>query len=69
VKETIMTDPDRRLSPDLDDTDERPDIQQAVEARADAVARGEGGSGSSPDAPMGESGADGVVKNQEDLQQ
>ncbi len=53
-----MTDPDRRQS---DDTpDDRSDIQQAVEARADAVARGEGG-----DAPDGNGGEGGVVKNQE----
>ncbi|SOB87213.1 hypothetical protein SAMN06297144_2337 [Sphingomonas guangdongensis] len=64
-----MTDHDRRPSPEADAADERSDIQQAVEARADALARGEGGNGASPDAPMGESGADGFVKNQEDLQQ
>lgn len=53
--------------------DERPDIQQAVEARADAVARGEGG-----DEPVrftstgefdGNSGTGGEVKNQDLTQQ
>jgi len=46
-----------------DTTDERSDIQQTVEARADAVARGEGGEAF--DGLAGESGAGGVVKNQE----
>ena len=48
--------------------DSRPDIQQAVEARADAVARGEGGG----DAPLaatgdfsGNAGTGGEVKNQD----
>ena len=53
--------------------DPRPDIQQAVEARSDALARGEGG----PEpAPMtepgmfdGNSGTGGEVKNQDDTQQ
>jgi hypothetical protein len=53
--------------------DERPDIQQAVEVRADAVARGEGG-----DEPVrftatgefdGNSGTGGEVKNQDLTQQ
>lgn len=55
-----MTDPDRRLS---DDDDGRSDIEQAVEARSDALKRGEGGPGF--DGLGGESGAGGVVKNQE----
>ena len=53
--------------------DPRPDIQQAVEARSDAVARGEGG----PEPAMltdsgefdGSSGTGGEVKNQDDTQQ
>lgn len=51
------------------DRDPRPDIQQAVEARADAVARGEGGDGDGPLAAPGDysgvSGDGGVVKNQD----
>ncbi len=60
-----MTDPDRRHTGN-DDTaeDTRSDLQQAVEARADAVARGEGGD--APDGAGGEGGAGGVVKNQDD---
>jgi hypothetical protein len=77
-----MTDPDRVPAPEddtdrADDTlnepanrdDERSDLQQAVEARADALARGEGGA--EPD-PMtrpgnyaGVSGTGGEVKNQD----
>lgn len=53
----MMTDTDRT------DTDDRSDIEQAVDARRDALARGEGGS--EADAQMGEGGADGVVKNQD----
>lgn len=48
---------------DQDRDDDRSDIQQAVEARSDALKRGEGGM--EADYPAGESGADGVVKNQE----
>ena len=47
--------------------DDRSDIEQAVEARADAVARGEGGQ--EPDGLGGESGADGMVKNQDSAEQ
>jgi hypothetical protein len=52
--------------------DERSDIQQAVEARADAVARGEGGRPSPLDSTVSEDaagGAGGRVKNQEENQQ
>ena len=49
--------------------DERPDIQQAVEARADAVARGEGGGGDGTLAATGDfsgnAGTGGEVKNQD----
>ena len=75
-----MAETDNRLpgeapdsNPDAGRDDERPDIQQAVEARADAVARGEGG-----DEPVrftdtgefdGNSGTGGEVKNQDLTQQ
>jgi hypothetical protein len=53
--------------------DERSDIQQAVEARSDAIARGEGGNGKSPlDSPGtggGVGGTGGDTKNQNDDQQ
>ncbi len=53
--------------------DERSDIQQAVEARADAVARGEGGSEparfTDTGAFDGNSGTGGEVKNQDLTQQ
>lgn len=58
-----MTDPDRRLSPDADTDDTRSDLEQAVDARRDAIDRGEGGA--TPDTETGEGGADGVVKNQD----
>jgi hypothetical protein len=60
------------------DTDEkrddpRPDIQQAVEARSDAVARGEGGKEparmTDTGEPDGNSGTGGEVKNQDLTQQ
>lgn len=50
--------------------DPRSDIQQAVEARKDAVERGEGGEEpdvfTSPGMDDGVGGTGGVVKNQED---
>ena len=53
--------------------DPRPDIQQAVEARSDAVERGEGGSEPEMFTDTGEfdgnSGTGGEVKNQDDTQQ
>lgn len=55
---------------DPDSADTRSDIQQAVEARKDAVERGDGGT--EPDSftatgvPDGVGGTGGVVKNQED---
>jgi hypothetical protein len=55
-----MTDPDRRQGAN---DDSRSDIEQAVDARRDALERGEGGN--EPDAMAGEGGADGVVKNQD----
>ena len=49
--------------------DERPDIQQAVEARADALARGEGSGGDGTLASTGDfsgnAGTGGEVKNQD----
>ncbi len=67
------TDPKADSRPDETREDERSDIQQAVEARAGAVARGEGG-----DEPVrftdtgefdGNSGTSGEVKNQDLTQQ
>ncbi|MHA6722598.1 hypothetical protein [Sphingomonas sp. RS2018] len=55
-----MTDPDRRQGENIDN---RSDIEQAVDARRDALDRGEGGT--QPDPEAGEGGADGVVKNQD----
>lgn len=56
-----MTEPDRE--------DPRSDLEQIVEARADAVKRGEGGSGHSPLEDAGTSdgvgGTAGDVKNQD----
>lgn len=53
--------------------DPRPDIQQAVEARSDAVNRGEGGDEPAMLTDTGEhdgnSGTGGVVKNQDLTQQ
>lgn len=53
--------------------DSRSDLQQAVEARSDAVARGEGGSEPAPMTDTGlfdgSSGTGGEVKNQDDTQQ
>jgi hypothetical protein len=69
-----MTDHDPRADslPDQDE-DPRSDLQQEVEARADAVARGEGGNHRSPldDAGTfdGNSGTGGTVKNQDDMAQ
>ncbi len=51
------------------DDDARSDIEQAVQARADAVARGEGGSEDGPLAATGDysgnAGTGGEVKNQD----
>lgn len=53
-----------------EDNDTRSDLEQVVEARKDAVERGEGGaepdSFTSPGLPDGVGGTGGVVKNQED---
>jgi hypothetical protein len=55
-------------APDRDD-DERSDLEQIVEARADAVARGEGGEEpatfTAPGLPDGVGGTGGVTKNQD----
>jgi hypothetical protein len=52
--------------------DGRSDIEQVVEARKDAVERGEGGrepdSFTSPGLPDGVGGTGGVTKNQDDTQ-
>ena len=51
---------------------ERSDLEQIVEARKDAVGRGEGGeepeSFTSPGLPDGVGGTGGVTKNQDDVQ-
>ncbi|UZK66433.1 hypothetical protein [Sphingomonas sp. M1-B02] len=61
-----MSDSDRR-------EDSRPDIQQVVEARADAAKAAKGGADSSPLEPTGAedgvSGTAGEVKNQDATQQ
>ncbi|MHA6721039.1 hypothetical protein ACX40Y_16525 [Sphingomonas sp. RS6] len=58
---------------DTERKDERPDIQQAVEARSDAADAAGGGGTTSPQepagAPDGVGGTAGVVKNQESDQQ
>ncbi|HET9509744.1 MAG TPA: hypothetical protein VFO80_01220 [Sphingomonas sp.] len=54
---------DQTPSATTTETDDRSDIEQAVDARRDALDRGEGGAES--DVQMGEGGADGVVKNQD----
>lgn len=66
----IIPDPrDQLTSPD----DPRSDLEQAVQARSDAVARGEGGKEPAMFTDTGEfdgnSGTGGVVKNQDDTQQ
>ena len=52
--------------------DERSDIEQIVEARKDAVERGEGGEEpdnfTSPGLPDGVGGTGGMTKNQNDVQ-
>ncbi|PZQ61122.1 MAG: hypothetical protein DI544_05995 [Sphingomonas taxi] len=64
---------EKTIDPIPNRDDDRPDIQQAVEARSDAVARGEGGS--EPERftrtgePDGNSGTGGEVKNQDLTQQ
>lgn len=60
-------------NPDAARADERSDIEQAVQARSDAVARGEGGAEPSrmtdTGAFDGNSGTGGEVKNQDLTQQ
>ncbi|WP_137899881.1 hypothetical protein [Sphingomonas sp. 2SG] len=74
----MSTDPNALSEDALDSNpdareDERSDIEQAVEARADAVARGEGGEEPSrftdTGAFDGNSGTGGEVKNQDLTQQ
>ncbi|WP_294193137.1 hypothetical protein [uncultured Sphingomonas sp.] len=67
-----MSEP-KTIDPVAGRDDDRSDIQQAVDARSDALARGEGG----PEPAMftdtgefdGNSGTGGEVKNQDDTQQ
>lgn len=58
------------MADDKNRDDPRPDIQQAVEARADALARGEGGpepaTMTDPGEYSGNAGTGGEVKNQDD---
>ncbi|SEK42538.1 hypothetical protein SAMN05216382_0384 [Sphingomonas palmae] len=67
-----MSEP-KTIDPVPSPDDDRADIQQAVEARSDAVARGEGGSEPATFTDTGEfdgnSGIGGEVKNQDDTQQ
>lgn len=69
-----MTDPKIPSKPVEDPRDDpRSDLQQAVEARSDAVARGEGGEEPAPMTDTGSfdgnSGTGGIVKNQDDTAQ
>ena len=63
-----MTD-EREITSPGHEEDPRPDIVQAVEARADAVARGEGGTEPDPMTATGDfsgnAGTGGEVKNQD----
>ena len=58
--------------PNKGERDERSDLEQIVEARKDAVERGEGGrepdSFTSSGVPDGVGGTGGVTKNQDDVQ-
>ena len=65
-----MTETNPEAGPEpIDREDERSDIEQVVQARADAVARGEGGQEPDPmTAPgdyTGQAGTGGEVKNQD----
>ena len=68
LPEDVDSNPDS--PPDAQDDDARSDIEQAVAARSDALARGEGGD--EPETftgagmPDGVGGTGGVAKNQED---
>jgi hypothetical protein len=69
-----MTDTNLHAGPEpTDRQDERSDIEQVVQARSDAVARGEGGTEPQPMTAPGEysgvSGDGGVVKDQDLTQQ
>jgi hypothetical protein len=69
-----MTETNPHAGPEpMEQEDERSDIEQVVQARADAVARGEGGTEPQPMTAPGEysgvSGDGGVVKNQDLTQQ
>lgn len=64
-----MAEPIKTITPPGHEDDPRPDIQQAVEARADAVARGDGGEEPGPMTSTGDfsgnAGTGGEVKNQD----
>ena len=65
-----MTDRNKNHNAPLKREDERSDIQQAVEARKDAIERGEGGpepdSMTAPALFSGNAGTGGETKNQDD---
>lgn len=64
-----MTERSEDKRPHKGKTDPRSDLEQVVEARSDAVARGEGGEEpetfTAPGLPDGVGGTGGVVKNQD----
>lgn len=69
-----MTDENPHAGPEpMEQEDERSDIEQVVQARADAVARGEGGPEPEPMTAPGDyagvAGTGGEVKNQDLAQQ
>lgn len=70
---TPSTPTEAPASPVDDRRDPRSDLQQVVEARSDAVARGEGGcepeTFTAPGLEDGVGGTGGVVKNQDDTAQ
>ena len=63
------SDPHPDSPPEHDEDDERSDIEQVVEARGDAVTRGEGGDEpdtfTAPGLPDGAGGTGGVTKRQD----
>ncbi|WP_151955119.1 hypothetical protein [Sphingomonas sp. EC-HK361] len=65
-----MADPNTVEHPDSERDDDRSDLEQIVEARSDAVKRGEGGEEPAtlkdPGMPDGVGGTGGVTRNQDD---
>lgn len=67
-----MTDPKLHTNVPQDDEDPRSDLEQMVQARSDALARGEGGDPSPLASTVSEDGAGGAggkVRNQDESQQ